>query len=148
VYVNAQVPGLAGDLPYVLFNETLNIANICGGGSGSGSGGGGSGSTGGSTSGSGNTLTMHRKFLSPINATAIQAEVALKTGKSFDASSFKATKPSKKFVHRGQASKMSKIRPDAGGDLFQVVNETCKATCSKLQHCNDTGGPGWLMQPE
>lgn len=107
VYVAAQVPDLSGDLPYVVFNESLNIANVCGGGSGSGS-------TGGSGSGSaGNTLTVHRKFLSPVNATAIQAEVALKTGKTLDTSSFKATKPTKKFVHRGQSSKMSKVRPDA-----------------------------------
>lgn len=65
-----HIPELKGDLPFIVFNETMNISDVCSSGSGSGSG---SGSAGWALSREAETF----------NAAAIHAEVALKKGVAF-----------------------------------------------------------------
>ncbi len=90
------IPDLAGDLPYVVFNQTLDLSNICGGGSGSGS--------------HASSVSVYKHRLPAFNATAIQAEVALKKGMNMsDKKHFLASKPTKPFAHR-QASRPSSVR--------------------------------------
>ena len=64
-----HIPELEGDLPFIVFNETMNISGVCSSGSGSGSG-----------SAQSWALNHDVHEAATFNAAAIHAEVALKKG--------------------------------------------------------------------